>query len=349
MKITLNLQGTGAGDNGGTATLFHSANVLHWLGHEVRVVTDIENRFTWFKLEGPEFIRTYKDNYPDGDVLMATGCSSVKRVLQAPRTKGTKVWWVRAHETWIMNGQDLQGLYLNPRIRKIVNSSCLRKFFNKKKNGIFPVIRPGMDFDVFYRTGEKRWEEKDEFVVGTLYSEKATKRFKWITGIYKDLKKKEVKFRLRFFGTYEAPLGIKYDQYLYKPSQDGLRDFYNDVDFWIAPTQAEGLHIPPQEAILCGCILLGAPGELNGMYDYLDNGVTGYVIDSPEKAVGLISGFFHKREKRKRFSTISEKAIEKVKSLGDRKNNMVGMVDLFREMMDKDMNKSSLNQRRIRR
>jgi len=349
MKITFNAQGTGYGDNGGTATLFHSANILHWLGHEVRVVTDVENRFTWFKLDGPEFIRTYKDDYPDADVLMATGCSSVKRVLQASKTKGTKVWWVRAHETWIMKGEDLKSLYLNPNVRKMVNSNCLRKFFNKKMKLLFPVVRPGMDLDVFYRTKERRWEEKDEFVIGTLYSEKATKRFKWISGICKGLKKRKVKFRLRFFGTYEAPVGIKYDQYLYKPSQDGLRDFYNDVDFWIAPSRAEGLHIPPQEAILCGCILLGASGELNGMYDYLDNGVTGYTIDSPDRAVDLISGFFHKKEKRERLLDMSEKAINRVKCLGDRKSNMVRMVDLFRRMIGKDERRSTLALRRERR
>jgi len=202
---------------------------------------------------------------------------------------------------------------------------------------------------VFKPLKARNWKEKSEFIIGALYSEKKTKRFKWLGAICKGLKNGGVAFRLKLFGTFEAPVGFKYDEYLYKPSQEGLCRFYNNVDFWIAPTESEGLHIPPQEAILCGCMVMGAVGELNGMSDYLDNQVTGFTVKSPEKAVELISSFYYTPQKRERLDEISKSAIAKVKSLGDRRRNMSELIYLFRSFVEKDKRKESLDLRRMRR
>ena len=93
-------------------------------------------------------------------------------------------------------------------------------------------------------------------------------------------------------------MGMKHDRYLYKPTPDQLREFYNEVDFWIAPTKKEGLHIPPQEAMLCGCVLIGTGGKstkddyaLSGMHDYLVHNETGFAVDNPDRAVAIIKKF----------------------------------------------------------
>ena len=170
MRITINCIGTGCGDNGGTATLFHSANVLSRFGHEINIVSDKESYFTWFSLKGPRFIKAYKDEYPNADILIATGAGSVKHVREAPKEKGLKFWWIRAHETWIATQDDLMKMYQIPTIRKMVNSSDLQRYIKRKAGERFQIIRPGNDFHVFYQTRKRDWQSKEIFTLGALHN-----------------------------------------------------------------------------------------------------------------------------------------------------------------------------------
>ena len=156
------------------------------------------------------------------------------------------------------------------------------------------------------------------------------------------MKEKGVPHRLHLFGTYEAPVGMEYDRYLYKPKPDQLREFYNEVDFWIAPTKKEGLHIPPQEAMLCGCILIGTGGkaikedyELSGMHDYLTPNKTGFTITQPDRAVAIIRKFHTVKEARYRLEQISEAGKDRIRGLGNREINMERMVQLFEKVIEK--------------
>ncbi len=335
MIITLNLQNVGAGNNGGTSSLFHSANVLSKLGHHVNVVSDIENRFTWFKLDGPRFIYTHKDDYPDADVIMATGVGSVDRVLRVPKAKGAKFWWIRAHETWITRSEDLFPRYKNPRIGKMVNSECLRGFIWKETGVNATVMRPGLDFDVFRPTRKRDWKGKGDIVLGSLYTERPSKRFKQVPYIVAGLRSKGIGCRLKLFGTWEEPISLDFDEYLEKPLPDRLSRFYNDIDFWLAPSRTEGLHIPPQEAMLCGCVVIGAVGELNGMNDYIEDGVTGFLVKHPDEAIGILVRFAEDEDGfREKVVEVSNAGTKKIKSFGDRGFNMNLMVEHFKKTMD---------------
>lgn len=336
MVITFNAQNVGYGNNGGTATLFHSANVLHQLGHRVNVISDSENQFSWFKLNGPKFIKAYGTDYPDADIHVATGAGSVKHVFKAPVSKGVKFWWIRGHESWIAKDDSLFSMYRNPEIRNMVNSECLRKFIEKKTGMASTVVRPGLDFDVFRSTRKRNWRKR-KFTIGALYTERASKRFKWLPYICDSLKNKGVACRLRLFGSWEDPIALDYHEYLREPSPARLNEFYNDVDFWIAPTKTEGLHIPPQEAMLCGCVVIGAAGELNGMNDYLKDGVTGYLVNHPDQAVELLVRFISDKWFVRNVEFVSRAGAQKIRSLGDRRHNMGLMAEHFRKAIKGEM------------
>lgn len=330
MRIIFNLQRTGAGDNGGTATLFHTANVLHKLGHTVFMVSDIENQFTWFDLKGPEFILGDNKKLPDADVIVATGVKSVKSTLAANGSKGIKHWWVRAHETWsVENEGHLFAHYRNVNINKMVNSLCLQKFVQEKMDLTFPIIRPGTDIDFFKPTKIRNWKTKKLWNLGALYNEKERKRFGNVIEIFNLLKEKKVNVRLHLFGTDDLPEGIECSSYTQKPNPEELLKFYNKVDFWIAPTVSEGLHMPPQEAMLCGCVLFGADKELSGMVDYLVGGETGFVIENCQDITQLIDGLIVNKEGRELLESVSKKGREKIIDLGDRNKNVNKMIKLF--------------------
>lgn len=340
MRITFNLQDVGAGNNGGTATLFHSANILHALGHRVNVVSDIENRFTWFELNGPKFVRTHRSDYPDADILIATGANSMRHVLNAPKSKGIKFWWVRANETWIVDSKTLLSRYKNSGVRKMVNSEALGKHFKNKTGEKAILMRPGLDFDVFRPTRKRDWLSNKDLVIGALYSERPSKRFKWIHYVITHLQERGVKCTLKMFGTWETPLGLDFDEYLERPAPERLSQMYNEIDFWIAPTKMEGLHIPPQEAMLCGCVVIGAVGELNGMNDYLQHGATGYLVNHPDDAAKILTAFVKGGEaSRKKAAGISKAGMLKIRSFGDRKYNMGLMVKHFEKVIVKSCRK----------
>lgn len=275
MKITINAMDTGFSNNGGTKTLFHSANILTDMGHEVRCVSNHPNKFTWFPLKA-EFIQPkHSLAYPDADVNIATGFQSVRNVVAAPPQKGKPVHWIRAHETWIT--KQLERVYKAP-TTKWVNSEGL-KFFIKRQYGVdTKVLYPGADLDVFYNTNKRRYDLQ-YFTVGALSNKKPRKRQDWVAKTFENLNRTYgAKAAFVMFGNDGRPLDVKYvHAYLQQPKPDILRAMYNKVKVWLAPTYSEGLHICPIEAALCGCLVVGTTAELAGLRDWLVDGHTGFM------------------------------------------------------------------------
>lgn len=327
MRITFQLQETDLANNGGSSTIVNSANMLCALGHEVNLVMSEENRFSWFPLEGPRGIITKGKNYPNAEVIIATGAKSVRHVLGASQSKGKKYWYVRAHEDWVLPEENILELYRNRKLSLLVNSVDLQKYIKRRVERDSVIIHPGQDLDKFYPTKERDWNKK-EWVLGGLYNIKPRKRFKWIQEIYEQLKLKGVPIKLKLFGTYKLPKSIECDEYLFRPSKRELRKFYNSIDFWLAPTKSEGLHIPPQEIMLCGGIVIGANEPLSGMSDYLDHGVTGMRFSHWPEAVGMLLNLV---KNEKKMVLLSKQGREKIISLGDRKQNMEKMISYFKQ------------------
>jgi len=328
MRILFNMVGCGAANNGGTSTIFNSANILHKLGHKVFLVSDEKNKFTWFKLDGPEYILTDKLDYPHADVVIATGVKSVPYVINAPSFKGKKLWWVRGHENWARSDTQIFSLYRNPNITPFVNSSNLQRWIKRLTGKEPSILRPGTDIDLFYPEKERNWKKK-KWVLGGIFNQKPLKRFEWIPLIYEQLKELGYNVELHLFGTYDMRRQVPHDVYLQQPDKEALRKFYSNVDFWIAPTMSEGLHIPPQEAMLCECIVLGTDENLSGMRDYIEDGTTGYLMqywtDGAEQLARLID-----EGDKIELDKIAKAGREKIISLGDRKKNMKKMVKYFK-------------------
>ena len=100
MKLTFDLRRTGLGNNGGSATIIKSANMLQKLGHEVFIIDSIKNKHTWNKLEVPHLICKKNKEIPNADIIIATGYRSAQTTVDAPKRCGVKFHWIRAWETW---------------------------------------------------------------------------------------------------------------------------------------------------------------------------------------------------------------------------------------------------------
>jgi glycosyltransferase involved in cell wall biosynthesis len=55
---------------------------------------------------------------------------------------------------------------------------------------------------------------------------------------------------------------------------------FNHVDIWLATSMLEGLHMPPAEAMITGCPVVGTDAEMSGTEDYLVHNKTGIVTNN---------------------------------------------------------------------
>jgi glycosyltransferase involved in cell wall biosynthesis len=97
----------------------------------------------------------------------------------------------------------------------------------------------------------------------------------------------------------------------------------------MAPTESEGLHMPPAEAMMTECPVVGTNAPLSGIQDYLEDKKTGVITENNiDSFIDGVLSLYHNRE----YSLeLGKHALNKIKELGDRKENMKRMIKLFEE------------------
>ncbi len=331
MKIIFDLRKVGLGNNGGSSTLVKSGNMLLKLGQEVYFIDNSINKHTWEELEAPHLIIKNTKTIPDADVIIATGYKSVGETIHAPKRCGIKLHWIRAWETWQYSESDIIKHVLNQPTIKLVNSVCLQQQL-KKYNIDSHIVRPGYDFAAYYPTG-KRDSNLGKIIIGGLYREGVhgrRKRTEWLFAAARVLKGKYNDVLFYLFGSELPPSNSLIDYYLRQPSIEDKNLFYNSVDIWMAPTESEGLHLPPAEAMMTGCPVVATNAPLSGTQDYLTHDHTGIVTENnTDSFIDGVLTLYHNREYAE---SLGLNAIKKIEELGDRKTNMVKFIQLIEKL-----------------
>jgi glycosyltransferase involved in cell wall biosynthesis len=166
-----------------------------------------------------------------------------------------------------------------------------------------------------------------ESLLNEIYSERqnACDYYFSLLGILSKLSRK-YKVALYMFGTENPKIPINY--FSNNPSEEEKNNLYNKCNIWLAPTSLEGLHMPPAEAMLTECPVVGTNAKLNGMQDYLINNHTGLVSEDNLKDFILKTEILINDKNLRK--TLGSNAREKILELGDRKTNMERMVELFK-------------------
>ena len=326
MRIIFDLRNVGLGNNGGSLTLIKSGNTLVDLGHEVYFVDSVRNQHTWNKLKAKHMIVKDKKKLPDADIIIATGYKSVRPTLLAPDRCGIKAHWFRGWETWQMPEKQIVKDVLKVPTMKFVNSICLQKKLGSY--GISSrILRPGYDFHEIYPLEKV---ETNDVILGGLYTEGkhvGIKRTVWIFSVFKNLRKKYKNVKLWMFG---APKRIGYNEvevYINNPQNNEKNIFYNGVHIWLAPASQEGLHMPPAEAMMTECPVVSTTAELSGTQDYMEHYSTGLVADNNlESFIECVEKLYNDPKARK---LMGKAALQKIKSLGSRKENMQKFIEFI--------------------
>lgn len=317
-RVIFNVLNVGLGNNGGSHTLIQSANTLIKLGYETFFLTDSQCKYTWEEV----FVPLLKyPNFNQDDIFIATGFRSVASTLVLPGR--VKAHWIRGWETWNVPENRIFKEVLDNSLIKLANGICLWEKLKEYNIDSF-IIRPGHNFEDFYPLGLRG--KTEEIVLGGLYNKKhfKTKGIGLLLEIFSYFKRKfKVQCILMGNDDFEHPI---IDKYFKQPTKEKKNEFYNLVDIWIAPTVLEGLHIPPQEAMLTEACVVGSNAQMSGMRDYLDT-ETGMIVENNfEGFKNAIEELINNPNKRK---LLAQKGRHKILSLGSREENMKRMIELL--------------------
>lgn len=103
-----------------------------------------------------------------------------------------------------------------------------------------------------------------------------------------ELAKKEVpQLRAVLFGVSPRPKSLpQWIEYFYQPAIDELvGEIYNGSSIYLCPSWNEGWHLPPAEAMACGCAVVST--DIGGVRDYAQHGVTALLC--PPKNSGALA------------------------------------------------------------
>jgi len=312
VKIIFNLARCGLGNNGGSQTLLRTAIKLREFGHNVKILLNKPNKFTWFEIPDGllEMVSTKVKTWPKCNIIMATGWSTVDDVVKYALPYERKFYWMRAHETWGTDEETLFAKYKSG-LKMLVNSEWQKEFLFSKCSVPSQIQYPGIPEEMFKRNGfsresvriqmgHKKSKKLDKIVIGALYCNKARKRMRDIFEICDLLNFEGLLKELMLFGT-EDYLGNNYKlpvSFLRDPSIGQKLDMMSACDIWLATTDNEGLHIPPMEAGLCGCNLVVRGLNASGMSDYAINETTAKTFFTVSEAVEKIKEYLEDSDSR---------------------------------------------------
>lgn len=304
MRVLLDMVNCGIANNGGSQSIIRMALALKDLGNDVKILSNRPIRFTWFDFDKSIIEEVAEDpqTWPHCDAIIATGCSTIWDVAAYPYlSKEKKYYWIRGFETWAQKPVDLFYGY-NAGVRLVVNSEWQkRNIWNKiKKNST--IIYPGLPLDQFGDLSIvfKRKPFDEKITIGALYSPgKQSKMTQEILELVAMLNLDGMLKHINLFG--DPPLDVDIinffnthkvsHTYLQQPNFEQKMRMMCSTDIWFAPTENDGLHIPPMEAGLCGCSLIVKGLESSGMSDYAIEGHTCFTFLTVYEAVLKINEY----------------------------------------------------------
>lgn len=228
----------------------------------------------WFDLKADLIeVPTLNNKFiPDADVIVATWWETAFYVDKLDPKKGEKFYLIQGYEVWGGPNTLVHKTY-HLDLHKIVIAKWLKAILLKSgvNKSEIDFIPNGINFEKFKLIIDIRSRSKR---VAMLFSQSTFKGS--LDGI------KALIWAKREFNGLEAVLfGLSprphylpdWIEYIQDPSQDELvGEIYNKSSIYLCPSWAEGWHLPPAEAMACGCAVVST--DIAGVEDYAIHGKT---------------------------------------------------------------------------
>ncbi len=216
----------------------------------------------WFAFDPRVEVRTVPGLHPrfvpDAEVVVATAWTTAEWVRRYPRSKGRKLYWVQDYEHVMTAPPALRERMLRTyrgRFELVVISPALRDFLDQQ--GIRSRWIPNaIDAEVFHP--EIAITSSERNLIGFPYR---SEPYKGTTDVLRALAELvgplQLAGKVWCFGSKPRPkLLPSWARYHQRPSNDALRQLYNQTRIFVVGSHYEGWGLPGMEAMACGATLV---------------------------------------------------------------------------------------------
>lgn len=317
MRVTFLLPRYGWRPSGGFSVVYTYAGLLVDRGHEVHVVhprrlpaggwPEPATRFArvrhragrvrdrllrpslrWAQPDPRVHMRYVPDlteaHVPAADAVIATWWSTAETALRLPDSRGERYHLIQGYEVWGGTPERVHAAWRAP-LRKIVISGWLfrRAMEIGVPESMMTVIHNAVAHDVFRLL--QPIEDRPPSVA-MLYSSPSYKGGDIGIEMLRRVKVRVPDLRATLFGVEAAPRGLPdWVTYIRRATPAQLTaDVYNRSAIYLCPSLSEGWHLPPAEAMACGCALVSS--DIGGVADYAVDGETALLYPPGDVAAG---------------------------------------------------------------
>ncbi|HYX43504.1 MAG TPA: glycosyltransferase family 4 protein [Acidimicrobiales bacterium] len=224
---------------------------------------------------------------PDADAVVATSWRTAESLARYPAAKGVGHYLIQHYEVWDGPKQRVDATWKAP-LRKVVIAQWLIDV--GRSLGLDDMVRipNGLDHSRFrlsrgiadrgprvaMLSSPARLKGTAEGVAALVRARRAVPRLEAV-----------------LFGVRPRPTGLPdWVEYHQNPAQDVLAEVYNRSSIYLCPSHGEGWHLPPAEAMACGCAVVST--DIGGVRDYALPGETALLApvgDSAALADAVVS------------------------------------------------------------
>ena len=207
------------------------------------------------------------DNVPAGDSVIATSWRTAESVARYPDSKGAKNYLIQHYEVWDGPASRVDATWRAP-MRKLVIAEWLYREGLRLGVGEDTLVQlpgPGLDLESFQLS---RPVNDRPNRVAMLWSEAPIKGGPDGVAALEEARRSVPDLQAVLFGVKSRPANLpSWIQYVSNPSLERLvGDIYNGSSIYLCPSRSEGWHLPPAEAMACGCALVST--QIDGVSDY---------------------------------------------------------------------------------
>lgn len=232
---------------------------------------------TWFTLDrrvNAICVPSLEDEkyIPDADVIIATMWWTSEFVAGYSEKKGEKYYLIQHYEDWFGDEERLIKTWQLP-LHKIVIARWLAEVA-EELNETYTYIPNGLDFSKFNM--DIPIESRNKKNIMMLYHEANWKGSADGLQALSIAKRYIPDLTVNLFGVPagdDLPNWVNYHRI---PSQDKLRDLYNQAAIFLAPSWSEGWGLPPAEAMMSGAAVVAT--DIGGHKEFLENNITGCLV-----------------------------------------------------------------------
>jgi len=317
VKIVFLLPREGTYPSGGFKVIYEYANRLSRRGHDVHLIHVASLRpkgaritlydylspyrylraailrnwraSAWFSFEPNVkqhwFPMLAKTLLPRADAYVATWWTTAQWLGEIKSLPGRRLYLIQHLETWSFREEAVMATWKYP-LEKIVIAQWLKEIADRLGEAC-RYIPNGLDFTKFGCDVSPAARQCAK--VGMLYNTE----LEWkgsqdgLTAV-QQLKLQYPELEAEFFGIHERPVALpSWITYHCRPTQQELRNIYNRVSMFLAPSHSEGWGLPPCEAMMCGAAVLAT--DIGGHREFCINGVNSLLVaakDPGEMAKG---------------------------------------------------------------